>query len=72
MERNNFIEWSPEKLEATFVRLQKHETEPYLTEERREQLRKVMTYIAFEGLMQQRENNQRTAEVEQLETIYAQ
>lgn len=67
MERD-YVNWSLPQLECEYARLQQHEAEPYLTDDRRAQVRTVMSYIAFEGLMQQAENSRRQAEVEQLES----
>lgn len=63
--------WPTPRLEARFIELQQHEAELYISEERREQMRYEMACIAFEGLIRQREANQRQAEIEQLESDYS-
>jgi len=69
MERD-YVNWSLPQLECEFTRLQQHEAEPFLTEDRRTQVQAVMSYIAFEGLMRQREMNEQEVITGQLELNY--
>lgn len=66
----NHIEWTTPQLESRFNNLSKQEEANWLSEDRKEQIRKEMSYIAFEGLMRQVEENKRQEEIEQLEFNY--
>ena len=47
-------------------------SEPYLTDERIDQIRRQLEHCAFECLQRRRETNQRETEIEELEEMYKQ
>ena len=69
MERD-YTQWNNARLEHCFNSLQKQEQAPWLSEARKDQIRQDMAYIAFEGLMRQREFNEQEAITGQLELNY--
>lgn len=68
--RHNHVEMNNARLEHYFNALQEQEQAGYLTDARKEQIRQEMAYIAFEGLMRQREMNEKEAITGQLELNY--
>lgn len=67
----NHIEWTTPRLESRFNNLNKQEGANWLSEDRKEQIRREMSYIAFEGLMRQAEENKRQEEIGQMEFNYS-
>lgn len=62
--------WNTPRLESRYTDLLEHQKAPYLTEVRKESITREMCHIAFEGLMRQRETNQREQEIAELTQKY--
>ena len=67
MERNDFINWSDERLEQEADHLRKHKEAPYLSETRKKQIVDRLCYVAFEQLQRMDTLNHLSDEIDGIE-----